>query len=249
MKEYLQFQEHQVEIRRRRYLTRLGVSVYPNGKISVSANKTLSQKVILKFLLSKQSWIERTVGDIEKFRKKYPPKTFSTGEKYPFLGKEYELSLVEGKRFKIQFVDQKLELSLPRNPDLLSSSDREKFFQIMKKSYKEVAKKIITARVEVYSQKMKLYPTGLGFRSQKTIWGSCSAANKISLNCKLIVAPMEVIDYVVVHELAHIRHKNHSKRFWGHVDKYVSSREFSKQWLSENHYLADFLSPQSELWL
>ena len=118
----------------------------------------------------------------------------------------------------------------------------------LKKSYREVAQKIMSQRVEFYSQKMQLYPSGLGFRNQKTIWGSCSPENRISLNTKLIIAPLSVIDYVVVHELAHIKHKNHSKRFWALVEKYVNTREFSKKWLTEHQYRADFLSSRSELW-
>ena len=95
---------------------------------------------------------------------------------------------------------------------------------------------------------MNLKPTSLGFRMQKSIWGSCSPENKISLNKKLIVAPLEVIDYVVVHELAHIRYKNHSQQFWSFVEKYVDSHSSSRRWLNENQYLSDFLSSRSELW-
>lgn len=248
MRETLEFSGHTIEIRRRRYQTRLGVSVYPNGKIGVSANKTLSQKAILKFLLSKEAWIHSSLEEVEKFREKYPPKKFLPGEVYPYLGEEYLLDFAQDKSFKIQFMENKLCLSFPKDPMTLSQKERERYFQILKKSYKEVAKKLIGQRVEFYSEKMKLYPKSVGFRSQKSIWGSCSPENKISLNCKLIVAPLGVIDYVVVHELAHIKHKNHSKRFWALVDKYVNTREMSKKWLGENHYRADFLSPQSELW-
>ena len=130
----------------------------------------------------------------------------------------------------------------------MSFERRQLHFQLLKKCYQQTAEKILSARVELYSQKLRLRPTGLGFRAQKSIWGSCSATNRISLNWKLIIAPLSVLDYVVVHELAHIRHKNHSQRFWALVEKNVDKLDESKRWLKTHHYKADFLSKRSELW-
>ncbi|MCJ8275321.1 MAG: M48 family metallopeptidase [Bdellovibrionales bacterium] len=249
MKELLEFQGHQVEIRRRRYQSRLGVSVYPNGRITVATNKTLSQKAILKFLLEKQTWIQKCLDEAQSFREKYPPKRFIPGEEYPYLGKSYSLKILQFAKPRIEFKDNDLIFYGPKAPDELTVQDRKTYFEILKKSYIKVAKKLMTQRVEHYSEKMQLFPTGLSFRRQKTLWGGGSPEDRISLNCKLIIAPLGVIDYVVVHELSHIRHKNHSKRFWALVEKHVDTREMSRHWLRENLYQSDFLSTQSELWL
>ncbi len=83
--------------------------------------------------------------------------------------------------------------------------------------YKIKAKEIIPAIVEKYSNKMNLFPKEIKFRKNKSRWGSCSYDNVINLNTNLMKLPFSCIDYVVIHELAHIKHKNHSKHFWDFV--------------------------------
>ncbi|ACM92533.1 zinc metalloprotease [Nautilia profundicola AmH] len=80
---------------------------------------------------------------------------------------------------------------------------------------------IILHYVKIYSEKMNLYPSKISFRFNKTRWGSCSPKNGVSFNYYLAQLPEELIEYVVVHELAHIKHKNHSKEFWKEVEKYL----------------------------
>lgn len=84
--------------------------------------------------------------------------------------------------------------------------------------YSKTAKEIIPEIVEEFSNKMKLFPKALKFRNNKSRWGSCSYKNVINLNINLMRFPKEVIEYIVIHELAHIKHKNHSKRFWNEVE-------------------------------
>lgn len=78
----------------------------------------------------------------------------------------------------------------------------------------ELAKRTLPERVEHYSKIMSLTPTGITITSAKSRYGSCSPKNRLSFSCRLMQKPLEAIDYVVVHELAHIRHKNHSKEFY-----------------------------------
>lgn len=86
--------------------------------------------------------------------------------------------------------------------------------------YKECSKEYIPPIVEEYSKKMQLFPKDLKFRNNKSRWGSCSFHNVINLNINLMRFPKEVIEYIVIHELAHIKHKNHSKDFWSEVEKF-----------------------------
>lgn len=89
--------------------------------------------------------------------------------------------------------------------------------------YKEKVNEIITPIVEEKSKIMNLYPSSLKYRNNKSRWGSCSYKNGIILNINLLKFPIEVIEYVVIHELAHIKEKNHSKKFWDLVEKYCSN--------------------------
>ena len=86
--------------------------------------------------------------------------------------------------------------------------------------YKQKAKEIIPTLVDKFSKEMNLYPTSIKYRKNKNTWGSCNYKNGLNFNILLIKFPIEIIEYVVIHELAHIKHKNHSKRFWDLVEKY-----------------------------
>ena len=86
--------------------------------------------------------------------------------------------------------------------------------------YKKEIQKILPMRVEEFSKKMQLFPTSISFRKNKRTWGSCNFKNGLNFNILLMKFPIEVMDYVIVHELAHIKHKNHSKDFWNLVAVY-----------------------------
>lgn len=88
------------------------------------------------------------------------------------------------------------------------------------KLYKEKAKELIPKLVEEFANKMSLYPTSIKYRKNKRTWGSCNYKNGLNFNILLTQFPLEVIEYVVIHELAHIEHKNHSKAFWALVKRY-----------------------------
>lgn len=86
--------------------------------------------------------------------------------------------------------------------------------------YKKEIQKILPTRVEEFSKKMQLFPTSISFRKNKRTWGSCNFKNGLNFNILLMKFPIEVMDYVIVHELSHIKHKNHSKDFWNLVAVY-----------------------------
>lgn len=86
--------------------------------------------------------------------------------------------------------------------------------------YTQKAKEILPNLVQKHGQRMGMYPSDLKFRKNKSRFGSCSAKNSISLNILLMRYPLETIEYVIIHELAHIKHKNHSKKFWDLVEEY-----------------------------
>ena len=86
--------------------------------------------------------------------------------------------------------------------------------------YKKEIQKILPIRLEEFARKMQLFPTSISFRKNKRTWGSCNFKNGLNFNILLMKFPIEVMDYVIVHELAHIKHKNHSKDFWNLVAVY-----------------------------
>jgi predicted metal-dependent hydrolase len=213
----------------------------------VSSNKSLSQREILRFLASNKDWIEKSVAQAEAIREKYPPKSFRSGEAFPYLGADYRLRILPGDAPRIRFANEEILFYSPLPEKAFSDELRQKYFKAFQKSYRQVAESIMGQRIQYFSQQMQLFPKKVQFRGQKTIWGSCSPDNKISLNFKLIVAPIQVVDYVLIHELAHIRHKDHSSKFWALVEQHTPHRHFSREWLREHSFKADFLSKKSEL--
>ena len=247
MGEVVEFFGQVIRVRRRRFQKRLGVSVYPNGEIRVSANKSIGQKAILRFLEAQKDWLQKSLDESLALQAKYPPKYFLSGEEYAYLGSDYKLQILEGNSLGLRFAEEEILFTSPVVEAEISNELRQRYFKSFKKSYRQVAEKIMRERLTYFSSKMNLHPRAVQFRGQKSIWGSCSRENKISLNFKLIVAPIEVVDYVIVHELAHIRHKNHSASFWRLVEQYTEHRHFSRHWLRENQFKADFLAAKSEL--
>ncbi len=103
--------------------------------------------------------------------------------------------------------------------------------------YRDHAAQIIPERVEYFAQELSLEYTRVRISSAKRIWGSCSGQNSLSFSWRLAMAPVEVIDYIVVHELTHTIHKNHGKLFWRRVEKSIPNHRELRQWLRDNEHL------------
>lgn len=96
------------------------------------------------------------------------------------------------------------------------------------------AKEYISNRVSFFADEMQLAFGKVYIKHQKTRWGSCSGKGNLNFNCLLMLCPLEVIDYVIIHELCHIKHHNHSKDFWDEVEKYMPEYKTHRKWLKEN---------------
>jgi predicted metal-dependent hydrolase len=116
------------------------------------------------------------------------------------------------------------------NKILLFGKKQALHVENLEKFYKEKTQEIIQKIVDEYSSKMNLFPTKIGFRKAKRRWGSCSHNNALSFNTSLAQLPLECITYIVIHELAHIKHKNHQKSFWLLVQDFCPSyKKYDKE--------------------
>ena len=103
--------------------------------------------------------------------------------------------------------------------------------------YRKQARQVITVRVKYYADLLGLEVNKIRISNARKRWGSCSAKNNLSFTWRLILAPLEIIDYVVVHELMHIFEKNHSRRFWVRVEEYYPQYRKKRKWLKQNSHL------------
>ncbi len=201
---------------------------------------------IEKFLLIKENWIRKHLERFQEIKEKFPSKKLLAHEEFPFLGDKLELKYLVTP-LKAPFfsrTDKELRLHLPvALYQGLKEQELEKFFPQLHHFYLREAKEFLSERLIVWSEQMNLKPQKVSFRNQKTRWGSCSARGHLSFNWKLIACPLFVIDAILVHELAHLKHMNHSSAFWGLVEQTYPEYKKADIWLAENQYSLNFLNP------
>jgi len=247
-KEVFPFSNWTVEVHRRAFRRSVSIYLYPQRPIKVVAGKLTSQKVIYEFLLAKKEWIEKNFTKFEELSAKFPERKIKSYQKFPFFGRELSLKMVITV-LKTPFVaiqEQELRLHIPRNDwsaDVLTD-EHPHLLAVIRDFYKREAIKKLTERTEHWAQQMNLFPSSLKFREQKTRWGSCSSRGAINLNWRLMVFRQEIIDYVIVHELAHLKHMNHSAKFWELVANYIQDYEVLMKELRDSQHLCEFLTPK-----
>jgi predicted metal-dependent hydrolase len=117
--------------------------------------------------------------------------------------------------------------ALPKAPELLAAW------------YKDQARLILPERTNYFAHQFGLKVRSIRITSARTRWGSCSRLNALSFTWRLVMAPLEIIDYIVVHELAHIAEKNHSRAFWSQVERMLPDYHYRRKWLKNNGRLLD----------
>jgi predicted metal-dependent hydrolase len=189
---------------------------------------------------SNLTFIENQLEEIKKIREQFPTKHFVEGEPLLFFGRERILRFRPGGTKPKVFMEG--ENLILQACDLTEAERRE----AIRSFYRKAGRKYLTHRLDFFSKAMKLAPKSVSFRSQSSRWGSCSGEGHISLNWRLMAAPPDVIDYVVIHELAHLRHHDHSSRFWALVAEFSPRAKQLKRWLNDHQWAFEFLAPAKD---
>ncbi len=201
----------------------IALKVTPDGILEVVAPNEATNEDIESIVNKKKFWLYKTVNKIKKKASKSLKKEFISGELFWYLGKRYRLDVsCDCEHRGLKFLYRKF---------VLNSEDKTKAEQLFKEFYKQRAKEKLEAQVHKYAKQMGVSYQELKFLDMKKRWGSCTNEGNIILNFNLIKAPMYVIDYVIVHELAHLIEYNHSPRFWNIVRTQISDYEEHKKWL------------------
>jgi predicted metal-dependent hydrolase len=204
------------EVLRKARMKNTYIQVTSDG-VLVKTNRTTSMREINGFVIKKSAWI---VKHIENLKAKKVEESLVTGSRLYYLGKSYYVEIQEQEELKnavLEFSHSRFVIKAQKGVS------QEELAWVVNKFYKEKAIEKITPLVEKWSEEMCLRPAHVGYRKAKTRWGSCSGRDRISFNYYLLKMSTSCIEYVVVHELAHIRHKNHSADFWGLVKKYLDN--------------------------
>jgi predicted metal-dependent hydrolase len=198
-----------------------------NQELIISVPKFISDKEIDRLILSKINWINKKLSS-EKLNTPLIKKSFVNGEKLMFFGKNYFLKLEESS-----FTNVEMDL----NNIIVSSMDinnQNKVKNIIRNWYIVESKKYLIKTNSYYEKLIGVSTRKLLFGEYKSKWGSCNSQKRVSYDWRIIMAPIEVIHYLVIHELCHIVHPNHSQFFWILVEKYMKDYKLHKKWLKLN---------------
>jgi len=212
----------------------IGIIIDRNGEVRVHAPFRASKKQIYEVVRKRADWIERKVNEIKARNSKLICRQFVSGEKILYLGREYTLEIAKKHSGRANVIIYEGAVIVYISPGLPDEDRKQAVKEALMKWYRQHFSEIVKERLKVYSLQLKAAPCKVVIKNQKTMWGSCSQKGNINLNWKLVMAPVEIIDYVIVHELCHLKVMNHSKDFWNLVASTLPNFHESKNWLKIN---------------
>lgn len=219
---------------------RFRISIGTEREFRVTVPKRALDFQIKHFLAQNKSWISRQIKRMEKENQNHPRPKYESGDRFYYFGESLSLSVKpqDLKRVRVKVRVRELEVLINRL--VTKEEGKRQIRQGIERFYRKKAEEVIRDRLEFFNEQYGFQFNRVSFRNQKTRWGSCSAKRNLNFNWRLIMAPIEVIDYVVVHELCHLQQMNHSAKFWQLVEKAIPDFKERRKWLKKNHYLLAF---------
>lgn len=208
----------------------LAISVFPDLRIEVKAPESAKPEQIQEKVKKKARWIIRQIDYFESFLPRTPERKYVSGETHRYLGKQYQLKVVLADDESVKLQTGSIVVN-----GYDTSSIRVR--QLLTRWYYNHAKSKIEERYQAILPSFKKYglePKEIRFKRMETRWGSCNVKQAIVLNPELIKAPVRCIDYVIYHELCHVKHHNHGAKFYQMLDIMMPDWKKWKQRLEES---------------
>lgn len=206
-----------------------------SGKLVVSVPSRLSDSKVDALIASRSEWIEKKISDQYS---KLPKATteFVSGQGLMYLGRNYRLKVYRSGVGTTGLRNGRIEVWVPDKT--ISSQDTIK--GMVEIWYKTRAAEKFKERVRHYEKVVGSHATSIAVKDMRTKWGTCTALGRVTLNWRLILAPIRIIDYVIVHELCHLLYHDHSRKFWSAVMRVMPDYESRKHWLKTNGLSLNF---------
>jgi len=214
-------------IRSRRKTVALLVTA--DGQLEIHAPQQITRGEINTILTDKAGWIRKQQEAALRLAEQFHRRDLVSGARVWYLGGSYPVDIVRTRSNKVQFSDS----------ILLSLTDPTQAEKILIGWYKVQARRILNQIVQQFAHTCGFRYQSVRITSARTRWGSCSRKNALSFPWRLVMAPREMIDYVVVHELAHTVEKNHSPSFWTLVERFIPDYRHRQAWFRLNGRLLD----------
>ena len=207
------------------------ISINDMGEVLVKAPLNIDINEVEKILVKKEDWITNKINEVSNRRR-------LSKDTILYLGEEKKVSVNIQKYLKREFV------MYYNDEFVVNVRDVDNVVSIMKKYLSNQCHSIVKDKINKFQKYFMIKPLDIKVKDVKTKWGSCSYDNKIVINYRLVMAKEEIIEYVVVHEMCHMIHKNHSKDYWNLVEKIYPNYKSCNMWLKENAYLLQLLHLQ-----
>lgn len=214
----------------------MSLEIKPDGTINVLSPNGVDKNFIIDRVKDKGDWIIKKLEELEDKSISKISRNYENGEVFMYFGKEYPLSINIDKsldRVKVFIKNEKLLVNT-------NTDNKELIQQSLKLWYEDETLDVVKKRIDYYKKYFKDNVTAIKIKDQKTRWASCTYKNEILFNLRCSMAPIEIIDYIVVHEMCHMEHRNHSKDFYNAVGKVLPDYKQRIKWLKENGFRMNF---------
>lgn len=201
------------------------ITVERSGALILSAPPDVDESQLRAFVLEKRFWIYTKLAEKERLQRQVPRKEFVGGEGFLYLGRSHRLKLVDEQDAPLKLVNGRFALRRDALP-----AGREHFIRW----YSERARAWLSGRVAEYQSRMEVAPAGVKVQDLGYRWGSCGKGDWLYFHWKSILLPARIVEYVVVHEIAHLHEPHHTPAFWLRVERAMPDFAQRKAWLAEH---------------
>ncbi len=201
------------------------IAVEPPDTVTAPIGTT--EKRVFEKVKGKANWIIQNIYSYKHMHYIHIDREFVNGESFMYLGRNYSLQIeldLSIKEPKVKLFRGKFIITAP-------NKNEEDIRQAMELWYRCKAKQIIGLKVKYYQKYFNIVPTAIKVKEQKKRWASCTSKNELLFNWRCIMAKANALDYIIVHEMCHMYHRNHSKEFWEQVALVFPDYEVRKEWL------------------
>ncbi|GAB4181380.1 MAG: SprT family zinc-dependent metalloprotease [Wenzhouxiangellaceae bacterium] len=201
-----------------------------DGSVLVRAPEWVDDDQVASIVESKHYWIYQGLAEWRDLNATRTLREYKNGEGFLYLGRAYRLLLVSDQDQALQLKNGRFTL----RRDLVEKGEITAAKQAFRDFYITKGMERLCSRVDYYAPKVGVDPTKVEVKELGNRWATCSTAGKLSFHWKCMMAPPTIIDYMVVHELCHFHHRDHTNAFWNEVDKIISDYRERKAWLRDN---------------
>lgn len=217
--------ELQFELRPSSQRKTVQITVDRGGELILSAPPHVEESYLRAFVIEKRFWIYTKLAEKERLQKTVPTKSFVDGEGFLYLGRSYRLKLVSNQDTPIKLLNGRF---------MLQHTSMTEGRNHLIDWYSSRAKVWLWHKIKDYVARMEVEPVGVKVQDLGYRWGSCGKGNWLYFHWKTILLPPRIVEYVIVHELAHLHHPHHTPEFWQCVERAMPDYERRKIWLAEH---------------